>query len=59
MCHGKTEVFPDKDGSDPYAVSAFVSVQQSLRLYCIYMLRVLFEISSRSKYAVGPQSDSN
>lgn len=22
MCHGKTEVFPDKDGSDPYAVSS-------------------------------------
>lgn len=22
MCHGKTDVFPDKDGSDPYAVSA-------------------------------------
>lgn len=21
VCHGKTEVFPDKDGSDPYAVS--------------------------------------
>lgn len=23
VCHGKTEVFPDKDGSDPYAVSAY------------------------------------
>lgn len=22
VCHGKTEVFPDRDGSDPYAVSA-------------------------------------
>ena len=22
VCHGKTEVFPDKDGSDPYAVSS-------------------------------------
>lgn len=22
VCHGKTDVFPDKDGSDPYAVSA-------------------------------------
>lgn len=21
VCHGKTEVIPDKDGSDPYAVS--------------------------------------
>lgn len=21
VCHGKTEVFTDKDGSDPYAVS--------------------------------------
>lgn len=21
VCHGKTEVFPDRDGSDPYAVS--------------------------------------
>lgn len=21
VCHGKTEVFPDKDGSDPYSVS--------------------------------------
>ena len=21
VCHGKTEVFPDKDGSNPYAVS--------------------------------------
>lgn len=21
VCHGKTEVFPDKDGADPYAVS--------------------------------------
>lgn len=20
MCHGKTEVFPDQDGSDPYSV---------------------------------------
>lgn len=21
VCHGKTEVFPDKDGVDPYSVS--------------------------------------
>lgn len=20
VCHGKTEIYPDKDGSDPYAV---------------------------------------
>lgn len=25
VCHGKTEVFPDKDGADPYAVSALSS----------------------------------
>lgn len=23
VCHGKTEVFPDKDESDPYAVSTW------------------------------------
>lgn len=30
VCHGKTEVFPDKDGSDPYAVSANDLVFNSL-----------------------------
>lgn len=25
VCHGKTEVFPDQDGVDPYAVSTLLN----------------------------------
>ena len=44
VCHGKTEVFPDKDGSDPYAVStgSFLSLTvMPALLYCNYMVHVL------------------
>uniref|UniRef100_A0A8C2PQ18 ethanolamine-phosphate cytidylyltransferase n=1 Tax=Cyprinus carpio TaxID=7962 RepID=A0A8C2PQ18_CYPCA len=30
VCHGKTEVFPDKDGSDPYAVPRKMGILQTM-----------------------------
>lgn len=44
VCHGKTEVFPDKDGSDPYAVSTGSFLSRTVmpaQLYCNYMVHVL------------------
>lgn len=52
VCHGKTEVFPDKDASDPYAVSTGSNTCRTvLHLYLIYICLYL-----RLKYAVGTQS---
>lgn len=48
VCHGKTEVFPDKDGSDPYAVST----ASPMSLCGLSMLHMM------CKYAVGPMFDS-
>lgn len=33
MCHGKTEIVPDRDGSDPYQVGATAPCWQPLRLH--------------------------
>lgn len=45
VCHGKTEVFPDKDGIDPYAVSISSARHLLLRVVSFLQMNTVYCIS--------------
>ncbi|XP_016427322.1 ethanolamine-phosphate cytidylyltransferase-like, partial [Sinocyclocheilus rhinocerous] len=61
VCHGKTEVFPDRDGSDPYAVPRKMGILQTMDsgsslttdgiVQRIIKNRLLFEARNQKKEA--------
>ena len=55
VCHGKTEVFPDKDSSDPYAVSMkLFNCAKYHSTYCGYFIEVLhFTVNFRLFIVLG------